>query len=56
VFKALAEALPRTTEPGELVKLSDAMRRTLRDLGVLDDVPELPANGDGYRDPSRLLG
>jgi len=56
VFKALAEALPRTTEPGELVKLSDAMRRTLRDLGVFDDVHELPSNGDGYRDPSRLLG
>jgi hypothetical protein len=55
MFVALDEARATTTTASGLVRLSDAMRRCLRDLGVFDDAYVPPSYGDDGKDPSRLL-
>jgi len=52
-FAALNQARETGPEPSVLVKIADAQRRLLRDLGCFDDITPV---SDGTTSPARLLG
>jgi hypothetical protein len=53
VYEDLIEARGKMSSAATLVALSSEMRRCLRDLGALDDLPDAVTR-DG-KDPARLL-